>query len=89
MRYRYVVGGRERTGDRVCFGDGLGVSWRSSAERRAGRYPVGRKVSVFYDPEEPDVSVLEPGAQAVTYGGIAAGVVMTAFMAAWLYLGWG
>lgn len=41
------------------------MPWRSSSEDKAqttiDRYPVGKRVQVYYSPESPSVCVLEPG----------------------------
>ena len=68
--YEFEVGGRLYASDRVCFG-----TLQSDAEKRAQveRFPVGRRVEVFYDPADPARSVLEPGVQRGVYKGLALG----------------
>ncbi len=34
---------------------------KEAAQAGADRYPVGAKVTVYYDPEKPQSAVLEPG----------------------------
>jgi len=53
--YEYVVNGREYRSSTYCFG-----AWM---ERAGKAHRVGRRVSVYYDPEHPEVSVLKPGLQ--------------------------
>src|SRR5262245_38871502 len=55
--YRYSVGGIPFESSRASY------SFRPvSRERRLRDYPVGRKVTVFYDPADPGRAVLERGA---------------------------
>jgi len=58
IRYEYVVDGHEYASRRLDFLD-RAASWRSYAEGVIARYPIGRDVDVFYDPEDPAKSVLE------------------------------
>jgi len=68
IEYRYSVDGKELTGDRVWTSDGGTSSNMSSfAKKAVARYPVGKEVTVHYDPAAPAVCVLEPGATWVTY----------------------
>jgi hypothetical protein len=60
VRYRYEAAGATREGSAVQAND-RGSPSRAGAERRAGRYPEGARVAVFYDPAEPDRAVLERG----------------------------
>ena len=63
--YSYHVGGTGYIGDRLCFG-----SMSSSSSYAGGivnRYPVGKKVSVYYSPNDPQLAALEPG----PHGGVA------------------
>jgi hypothetical protein len=57
ITYRYTVAGRTYNGGPASFGRMSG----SNAEI-VRRYPLGSVVEVHYDPEHPDLAVLEPGA---------------------------
>ncbi len=60
VRYTYTVDGQAYTGDTLAFvRDGVGAAW---AGRKVAQYPPGREVMVYYDPANPAVAVLEPGA---------------------------
>ena len=63
VRYRYRVQDQIYEGSRVVFGGLLKVPRRADAERVATRYPAGNKVALRYDPANPRVAVLEPGAR--------------------------
>jgi len=58
--YEYTVEGETYTGDKLRF-----LLWNSSdrSESRStvDKYPVGKVVPVYYKPDSPDTSVLEPG----------------------------
>lgn len=56
--YEYEVAGARYEGKRVAYGK---VYTERSARRVAGKYSKGRKVTVYYDPDRPSVSVLERG----------------------------
>ncbi len=57
VEYQYVVGADTLFGDRYSY-----LNWSSSgktsAEQVVAKYPVGSTVEVFYDPLQPDRSVL-------------------------------
>ncbi len=60
VTYTFTVNGSAYEGDQVAFGalyDGR------TAGQTVSRYQKGKTVKVFYDPEDPNVSVLEPGAE--------------------------
>jgi hypothetical protein len=63
ITYRYEVDGEEYSGKRRSFAD-----YRSSNRRRAvkivARYAPGAVIMVYYRPDQPDESVLEPGMSA-------------------------
>ena len=73
IRYTFEVDGREHRGDRVAFS--IWDSGRAEADAIVATYPVGARVEVAYDPDDPDTSVLEPGARAGAYGLVAFGAV--------------
>ncbi len=60
MDYLYMVG------DKVLEGHRLNSGWRCFAseghiKKVLEKYPSGKKVSVFYNPNSPEKSLLEPG----------------------------
>ena len=61
VRYRYTVGGAEYEGSRIRFGGPLSSSIESWAERIQSRFTVRASVCVRVSPEDPRLSVLEPG----------------------------
>ncbi len=60
IQYTYVVSVRQYTGTRVSHGD-ISTSNSADAEKIIARYPEGQAVEVFYDPTDPQQSVLQTG----------------------------
>lgn len=60
VSYDYKVGGTTYSSSRISFGQ-FGSSDSSHARSVLNRYPVDRKVEVFYSPADPALSVLETG----------------------------
>lgn len=67
IEYKYEVAGQPFEGDRVWVGATGSSSMRSFADKAVARYPVGKQVEVYYNPEEPGSCVLEPGATWTSY----------------------
>jgi hypothetical protein len=63
VRYRYQVNGQNYEGDAISVG-GPAVTTRALAEKTADRYPVGRRLRVYYDPRHPASALLEKGINA-------------------------
>ncbi|MDE2593124.1 MAG: DUF3592 domain-containing protein [Burkholderiales bacterium] len=60
VRYRYTVSGTTYTGDRLrAFG--RHHFDQQQAEAEIAPFPVGKPVTVYYDPAKPSASVLIPG----------------------------
>lgn len=59
LRYDYVVDDMPYSGNRIAI-RGTRYSSQSSAQRELQRYPVGRVVNVYYNPKNPEQSVLKP-----------------------------
>ncbi len=75
IRYRFVVAESETVGTRVYFGDWLELPFSVVANRLARRFPVGSHVTVSYNCERPEDSVLETGFHmSVLYGTALGGV---------------
>lgn len=61
IAYDYTVNGASYTGSNVHFGQ-YSTSDPSYGRSIVNRYPLGKQVMVYYDPDNPSESVLEPGA---------------------------
>lgn len=71
VSYVYVAADRRYTADTVNFGQYGGS--RNHAAGIVRQYPVGKTVMVYYDPEEPETAVLEPGVTWSSYLVLAIG----------------
>jgi hypothetical protein len=67
VEYRYEVAGEELVCNNVYFGGDFSSSSSAGANEVVRRYPVGAKVDVAYDPNNPVNAVLEPGAHWQSY----------------------
>jgi hypothetical protein len=63
VRYGYVVDGREWTSDRISAGNFTIGDGRKQAERTLREFPMGKEVTVFYDPAAPGEALLKTGLQ--------------------------
>lgn len=61
IHYEYRVKEEVFQGEVVWFGDNVQTNFRSSWQKVVNKYPVGQEVDVHYDPEHPEICVLEPG----------------------------
>jgi Protein of unknown function (DUF3592) len=64
--YDYTVNGVRHQGDRVSFEDSDGVRVLTKKEATAWidrNYPIGKRLPVYYDPRDPNLAVLQPGAE--------------------------
>jgi len=66
ISFNYSVGGEPYTGDRVGFGD-YGSNTNHHARSVVRQYPVGSQVTVYYDPNRPQSSLLEPGVRPMAF----------------------
>ncbi|HSH05695.1 MAG TPA: DUF3592 domain-containing protein [Anaerolineae bacterium] len=64
--FEYVVRDRLYTGDRVTVLE-VSSSSLSRAQNIVNQYPVGEQVTVYYNPDNPEASVLEAGTQPSSY----------------------
>ncbi len=67
IHYEYQIDGQTLGGDTVWFGGNFSSTDSGSARKTVNRYPVGEQVDVYYNPEDPTNSVLEPGAHLSSY----------------------
>jgi energy-coupling factor transporter transmembrane protein EcfT len=58
VKYTYSVGNRDYQSGRITFGQS------KDAHHTVARYPKGKNIQVYYNPENPAEAVLEPGGDA-------------------------
>ncbi|AZO76491.1 MULTISPECIES: DUF3592 domain-containing protein [unclassified Bosea (in: a-proteobacteria)] len=81
VAYAFKVGGQDYRGTRVSLGDISG----KYAEEALARYPVGKMVTVFYDPADPEDCVLERDAPKGAVKGCGLLLVVLALLAGGFY----
>jgi hypothetical protein len=59
LEYTYEFGGVHYHGKNIYFGLASGYNNQSQAQEIIDRYPVGSEIPVYYDPANPEDSVLE------------------------------
>jgi uncharacterized protein DUF3592 len=60
ISYRYSVNQQEYTSNRIELVY-VAIQWGGSIQSIVEKYPVGQKVSVYFNPNNPAEAVLEPG----------------------------
>ena len=60
IKYQYQVEGKYYSCNRIAFG-GVSGGKRSKAKKVVDSYPSGKKVRVYYNPQDPGVGVLKAG----------------------------
>lgn len=66
IEYNYTVQAENYTGNRITAVSSSTSSF-SEVDKDLSKYPEGEMVSVYYNPEAPGISMLEPGAGFFTY----------------------
>lgn len=67
IEYEYEVSGVKQRANAVSFGPLTALSDPQFANDRVAKFPVGKAVAVFYNPENPEEAILEPGTNAGAY----------------------
>ena len=71
--YEYTVKARRYKGKNVCLSYDVGTGDSGRAEKRCAQYPVGRRVTVYHNPNNPGDACLERRVDApVIYNVLAA-----------------
>jgi len=78
IAYSYIVEGKKYSSSKITVGEPPLDNNVSKAKKVQVKYPTGKEVTVWYDPELPGSSVLEPG--------IKSGDIMLASIAAIFFL---
>ncbi len=82
LRYGFEANGRRYTGERQSLDSEGKILLSQSAEKLAGRFPVGSTVTAHYDAANPSRSLLEPG---VPVGGVLGMLLGAAAIVGGLY----
>lgn len=77
VTYAYTVNGVLYTGDRINFSTAVRWGDRGPADKIIARYLTGATAEVYYNPENPQEAVLEPGES------MAVGLPLSLAIAAW------
>jgi len=80
VNYQYQVEGKRLESETVWFGGDVSTSDQAMVRETVKKYPVDQKVIVYYNPEDPEIAVLEPGVFKTTY---------FYYLFGWLFLGVG
>jgi len=78
FEYRYQVDGVPFRGSRISFGPPFNPQAFQRALVTYHQYPPGKAVTVYYDPQHPDRSVLEPGINEWLGAQLVGGLVLIA-----------
>lgn len=89
VSYDYRVDGQSLKGSRIGVGGAEGTARKEDAEAVAGRYAVGSKVDVYYDPANPEYAVLVRGANITMVWIIAAGGAVGLAVGIAVAIAWG
>jgi hypothetical protein len=81
VKYRYKVQGQEHESEQVSYQVKSARSGTGATDLIA-RYPVGKSVDVFYDPDQPGRAVLERGASNLWIALVGVGLLFLGY--AWL-----
>jgi hypothetical protein len=88
FQYIYTLNGEKNFAARIFFGDFfLSMLWVSSPLKQAVQtYTPEQAVTVYYNPDKPAESVLQPGVRQVLYWGyaIGIGVIIAGFIYAFI-----
>ena len=76
--FRYAVNGSTYEGYEIKFG-GYSFTEHDAALKILSRYPVGQRVDVYYQPDQHQKSVLEPGLSEFPYGFLFGGLLFVVF----------
>jgi hypothetical protein len=59
IEYEFAVDGKSYRSDEITFDNNYSIN-QEFAQIYINKYPVGKNVTVYYDPHDPSFSVLEP-----------------------------
>ena len=75
VTYTYQVGAQTYSSERVSFGYTTSYGRQKKAQEKLDLYPLNSQLAVYYDPENPAESTLQPSAKG-TLVGIIIGIIL-------------
>ena len=76
ISYQYSVNEQDFTGNKIRIG-GISSTNHRKANTYVKRYPAGKAVAVYYDPQDPATALLESGIGTHVYVALGSGVAFT------------
>lgn len=76
ISYMYHLEGKKYQSDRICFGFSNPIF--NHADKLVRKYPRKKQISVYYNPNNPEQAVLEPG---ISFGAVLITLVGIFFLA--------
>lgn len=76
LKYEFFVASKRYESNQIYFQTNTGESHTYPA-KEAWKYPLGKTVTVYYQPEDPQVAVLVPGTSRNVWGLLVPGALMT------------
>ena len=77
IQYHYSVEGKDFTSCRISF-KYLSRRTKEAIQEILNRYPLGKKIDVYYNPRRPQMAILEPGTSIKSFIHIMLGVFFIA-----------
>jgi hypothetical protein len=75
IKYQYQVGGKEYTSKRAYYGDWIAISFSSYMRTLVAQYKAGEECKVYYNPQNPQTSVLKIGVISSIYSLLLGGLI--------------
>jgi len=88
LMYEYEVDGKVYRSTRVAYVDKPNLEFNEWIQLANG-LPKDGTVAVYFDPEDPNESVLKAGEHAASWEGVKSGSLFAGFAAIWVTLWWG
>ncbi len=77
IKYKYLVKGVQYQNNNIYWGDDQIPNVVSDADEMVARYTPRQKVVIYYNPIDPQLSVLETGVSQVTFIPLVHGGILT------------
>lgn len=80
IQYSYIVDGKKYISNRIFIGDKIFYPGRDFTEKLKTKYYTSQKVFIYFDPKQPEKSVLEKGIHKMNIFIFFVGVFLISFV---------